>query len=341
MRITVLGGSGFVGRHLVATLALTGHAPIRVLSRSPNRVFDDADRSITVALDAVGALERAGQLSTADVALAHERAARGEASLREAMEVISGDARSTAALREAIVGADAVVNAVGIIRETEGRTFADTNLGITQSVIDAMKDAGADRLIHLGILGASDNPQMPYGYSRWQAEAAIMQSGLSWTIVKPSLVLGVSDAVSRRTVKLLRRGPVALLPFPDGGRTLLQPLNISDLAAILTLCTTDPARAGQAYEIGGPDHIALIDIARAFARELGIRRVVRLPLPRFAIRFAATVMGRLLNDPPITAAELSQLQVDNVTDLNSIERAFGFTPKRFSEYVSYVREVVP
>ncbi len=341
MRVTVLGGSGFVGRHLVATLVAAGHGPIRVLSRSPERVFSDGRRSLGVAFEAVETLAGIGTLSREDVVAARNRADRGEAVLRESVEVIEGDARDWNAVREAVSGADAVVHAVGIIRETEGRSFGDTNVGTTQSLIDAMKDVGTNRLIYLGILGASDDPEMPYGRSRWLAEATVTGSGLEWTVLKPSLVLGVSDAVSRRTVKLLRAGPVALLPFPDGGRTLLQPMYVSDLAAALTLCVTGPERAGQIYEIGGPEHIALVEIARVFAAELGIRRVYSLPMPRWALQFGAALMGRVLKDPPITAAELSQLRVDNVTALDSVERAFGFTPRRFGEYVGYVRDVAP
>lgn len=339
MRVTVLGGAGFVGRHLVATLVAAGHGPIRVLSRSPERVFSDARRSLAVALEAVETLASIRKLTRDDVVAARDRADRGEAVLRESVEVIQGDARDWDAVREAVSDVDTVVHAVGIIRETEGRSFGDTNVGTTQSLIDAMKDIGANRLVYLGILGASDDPEMPYGRSRWQAEAAVTGSGLEWTVVKPSLVLGVSDAVSRRTVKLLRTGPVAVLPFPDGGRTLLQPMYVSDLAAVLALCVTEPERAGQVYEIGGPDQIALVDIARAFAAELDIKRVYSMPMPRFAARLGAAVMGRALKDPPITAAELSQLRVDNVTALHSVGRDFGFAPRRFSDYVSYIRDV--
>ena len=341
MRVTILGGSGFVGRHLVATLAAAGHGPIRVLSRSPARVYADARRSLMVGFDAIETLASLGKLTAPEVAEARDRADRGEALLHDAVEIIEGDARDWDAVREAVADADAVVHAVGIIRETEGRSFADTNIGTTQTLIDAMKDVGVNRLVYMGILGASDDPSMPYGRSRYQSEDAVMNSGLEWTIVKPSLVLGVSDAVSRRMVRTLRTGPAAVLPLPDGGRTLMQPMYVSDLATVLTLCLMEQERAGNVYEIGGPEHIALRDIAKAFATELGIRRVYNVPMPKFLLNIGATVMSRVLKNPPITPAELSQLKVDNITTLDSIESAFGFQPRPFADYVPYIRDVEP
>ena len=231
----------------------------------------------SVGFDAIETLASLGKLTAPEVAEARDRADRGEALLHEAVEIIEGDARDWVAVREAVADADAVVHAVGIIRETEGRSFADTNIGTTQTLIDVMKDVGVNRLVYMGILGASDDPSMPYGRSRFQSEDAVMNSGLEWTIVKPSLVLGVSDAVSRRMVRTLRTGPAAVLPLPDGGRTLMQPMYVSDLAAVLTLCLMEQERAGNVYEIGGPEHIALRDIAKAFAD--GTQHPTRLQRP--------------------------------------------------------------
>ena len=339
MRVLALGGSGFVGRHVVATLAADRDTSIRVLSRSPNRVFSDARRSLEVAIEATERLHEVGAISEEELAAVKERAEGGEAVLRNSIEVVNGDARDWPSVREALENVDAVIHAVGIIRETEGRSYADTNIGATQTLVDAMKDAGVRRLVYLGILGASDDPLLPYGRSRWLAEQAIFRSNLDWTIVKPSLVLGVSDAVSRRMVGLLRTGPLPVLPLPEGGRTLFQPIYISDLAAILTLCLSSPERVGMTYEIGGPEYVSFRELAGVFADELGIRRVVKAPMPRIALRAGAAVLGRFLRNPPITTAELSQLRIDNTAYLDSVQSAFGFTPKSLSEYKSYVRDV--
>ena len=90
-----------------------------------------------------------------------------------------------------------------------------------------------------------------------------------------------------------------------------------------------------------PEHIALRDIAKAFATELGIRRVYNVPMPQFLLNIGATVMSRVLKNPPITPAELSQLKVDNITTLDSVDSAFGFQPRHFADFVLYIRDVEP
>ena len=339
MRVLVLGGSGFVGRHLVAALAASGNDTIRILSRSPQRVFAGARQSLSVALEVIERLAETGAVSQEELADARERVERGEALLRNSVEVVEGDARDWPTVREALTNVEAVIHAVGIIRETEGRSYSDTNIGATQTLTDAMKDAGAHRLVYLGILGASDDPLLPYGRSRWLAEQTVTRSRLEWTIVKPSLVLGVSDAVSRRMVGLLRTGPLPVLPLPEGGRTLFQPIYVGDLVAILMQCLSSPERVGMTYEIGGPEYVSFRELVGAIAEELGIPRVIKAPMPRFALRAGAAVLGRIMRNPPITTAELGQLRTDNTTDLDSVQTAFGFTPRPLSEYQSYVRDV--
>ena len=162
------------------------------------------------------------------------------------MEIIEGDARDWDGVREAVADADAVVHAVGIIRETEGRSFADTNIGTTQTLIDAMKDVGVIRLVYMGILGASDDPSMPYGRSRFQSEDAVMNSGLAWTIVKPSLVLGsvrcriAPNGENAANRPRRRSAPARWRPHADATDVRQRSSN-----AVLTLCLMEPERAGQ------------------------------------------------------------------------------------------------
>lgn len=335
--ILITGGAGFIGRHLTAMLALHGYQGIRVLSRSPERLFDGMEGTVRVVLDATERLAATGRIDEDTVAAARERARLGTTLIREAVELVPGDVRDVETLQRALDGAETVVHTVAIIRETEGRTFTDTNVAATDRVIEAMHRAGVRRLLSMGVLGATDDPRLAYGQSRWQAEQAIMQSGLDYTIVKPSLVLGAADTLSVRLIKTLDLSP-PFVPLPNGGRTRFQPISVGDLTAILGLCLRDEGTIGQTYELGGPEYVTFGQLLRTFARLLNKRRVF-VPVPSALLMLGAIVLSRLLKNPPATPTELRQLDVDNYTSLDAVPRHFGFTPLRLDEYVDYVREI--
>ncbi|MDA1096648.1 MAG: NAD(P)H-binding protein [Chloroflexi bacterium] len=329
--VLILGGGGFIGRHLAALLALWDDSPIRVMSRSPSRVFDESARTIAVALEVTERLGAVGRLGASTIDGARARAAQDERTLRAAIEPMEGDIRDVDALSRALEGTDAVVQTVAIIRETADRSFSDTNVGATRGLLAAMRVADVSRLLYLGILGATDDPRLPYARSRFEAEEAVRASGLSYTIVKPSLVLGYPDTFSLRLIQALDFAPPVVM-LPNGGRTRFQPIWIGDLAAILALCLRETETVGRVYELGGPDHLTFAHMVRTFARVLGKRRLF-LPVPAGLLAPAAAVLGRLMKDPPATATELRQLDTDNVTDLDAVMKQFGFPPARFADYV--------
>ena len=140
--ILVTGGSGFVGRHLSAFVALQGKGPVRVLARRPERVFADADETLATALETAGRMAAAGAIDTPQHEAVRERAAHGADLLRDAVEPVPVDIRDPAGLREALSGVEAVVHAVAIIRETGGGSFAATNIEGTRNLVDAMRETG-------------------------------------------------------------------------------------------------------------------------------------------------------------------------------------------------------
>lgn len=335
--ILITGGAGFIGRHLATLLALLGDQQVRALSRSPERVFEGAEETLSVGLEAVERLAEAGLFDQETLAAARERAQRGEALLRDTIEPVAADIRDKGALRNAVEGVDAVVHAVAIIRETEGRSFEDTNVKATADVISAMEDVGVRRLVAMGVLGAINDPHLPYSRSRWQAEQAVVQSGLDYTLVKPSLVLGVTDSLSMRLLKALNLSP-PLVVLPNGGKARFQPLFVGDLVAILALCLRRPETIGQTFEIGGPEYVTFGQLTRTFARVLSKRRIF-VPVPTALLMPGTIAMSKLLKDPPATPTELRQLDVDNFTSLDAVRRHFGFDPQRLEAYVSYIQKV--
>lgn len=177
LNIVVLGGTGFVGRHLVSRLAGDGHA-ITLLSRN---LGPHPDRLLPPGV-----------------------------ALREV------DVYDPGVLREAFTGADVVVNLVGILNEKgdNGRGFRRAHVELTKLVLAAMQLAGVRRLLQMSSLNAGRG-HSHYLKSRGEAEAAVKASGLDWTIFEPSVIFGRGDGLFCRFAALLKLAPV--LPLARAG----------------------------------------------------------------------------------------------------------------------------
>lgn len=177
LNIVVLGGTGFVGRHLLSRLAADGHA-ITLLSRN---LGPHPDRLLPPGV-----------------------------ALREV------DVYDPGVLREAFTGADAVVNLVGILNEKgdNGRGFRRAHVELTKLVLAAMQLAGVRRLLQMSSLNAGRG-HSHYLKSRGEAEAAVKASGLDWTIFEPSVIFGQGDGLFCRFAALLKLAPV--LPLARAG----------------------------------------------------------------------------------------------------------------------------
>lgn len=169
-RIVILGGTGFVGRHLVERLCRERYR-VCVLSRNPDAQY--------------------------------ERALPADA------ERLTGNVYDPQFLRRAFAGADAVINLVGILNERgdDGRGFARTHVELTAAVIEACRQAGVRRLLQMSALNAGRGPSH-YLKTRGEAERLVKASHLDWTIFQPSVIFGVGDGLLGRFRELLRFTPV-------------------------------------------------------------------------------------------------------------------------------------
>lgn len=175
-QIVVLGGAGFVGRHVVARLAATGHSVV-----VPTRRREDAKHLIL--------------LPTVDV-----------------VEAGIHDPRELAAL---CAGASAVINLVGILNETGDSTFERAHVEVTRHAVTACHAAGVPRLLQMSALGAAPDGPSRYLRSKAAAEAIVAASGLAWTIFRPSVIYGRGDTFLNLFARLSRSLPVVVLAAPN------------------------------------------------------------------------------------------------------------------------------
>jgi NADH dehydrogenase len=302
--ILVTGASGFVGSHLLPELLAAGHHVV-ALVRTP-RAGDVVVRRVPVALAAN-------------------------------LELRSGDVLAPDTLVPALAGIDAVVHLVAIPRDWNGgKDLLRVNLGGTQNVIAAMRQAGIRRLVHLGAMAVEDRAELHYARSKSRAEQAVRSSGLEWTILKPSLQFGPRDGFFNLVADLVRI-PAPLVPVPGNGRSRFQPIHSGDVARCVRLALGRPATIGMAYDLGGPRYWTYREITEAVTRAVGRRRVVvSVPVP--LIRLVAGAAEALrLRFFPVATDQLRQLASDNIGPLDCVQRAFGFVPRTMEGELHYLR----
>jgi NADH dehydrogenase len=283
-RYAVLGGTGFIGSNLLAALANDGHR-ITVLSR--NR---EQKRAINV--------------------LPNVRS-------------ISTDVYDRASLEKHIAGNDAVINLVGILNETGNATFTHAHVDLTATLIAACRQAGVCRIHLMSSLNAG-NKASKYLKTRGEAEAQVRNSGMDWTIYRPSVVYGDGDSFVFRFLKLLRMGPVLPLAQPHAK---FQPAYVGDVAQAIRRCLGDRRSIGKIHELYGRDTLELIAIVRMIRDAAGLHRLV-LPLPS-ALGHLQAIVAELIPGKPFSRDNFNSLGVDSVGSRDGFAE-LGITPRRFA-----------
>lgn len=174
-RIVVVGGSGFVGRYVVARLAADGHRVV-----VPTRRRETAKHLI----------------------------------LLPTVDVVETDVHDPLALAALFAGATAVINLVGILNEGKGATFARAHTELARNVVAACRKVGVARLLHMSALNGDVAGPSLYLRSKGEAEQLVMASGLRWTIFRPSVIFGPGDSFLTLFAQLVRRLPVIALAAP-------------------------------------------------------------------------------------------------------------------------------
>lgn len=302
--ILVTGASGFVGSHTVPALLAAGHRVVAIVRG-----------------------RRAGETVLARLAAAD----------RPGVEIREADVTHPATLASVLAGVDAVVHLVAIPRDFNGGAdLARVNTGGTRAVIEAMRSAGVPRLVHMGALGVADDPSLHYASSKAKAEAAVRDSGLDWTILKPSLQFGPGDGFFNIVAGLVRLSP-GIVPVPGDGKSRFQPIFVDDVARVVVRSLADPTTIGETFELGGPRYWTYREITEEVLRALGKRRAI-LPMPLPLIRLVAGA-AELVHLPfPVATDQLRQLRLDNVGPLDLIPSRFGFEPRPMEGALGYLRQ---
>jgi NADH dehydrogenase len=271
--VTVFGGSGFVGHQVVRRLARDGFR-VRVASRKPSHVLS---------LQPLGSV---GQIA-----------------------LVRADIRNEAEVVRALEGAEAVVNLVGILKESGRRTFAAVHVQGAATVARCAARAGARRLVHVSAIGADAASRSAYARSKAEGERAVREAFPRATVLRPSIVFGAGDGFFNRFANLMRLSRV-IFPLFGGGRTKFQPVFVGDVADAVVSAIADESAGGRIYELGGPAVYTFREILELISRVIERKRAF-IPIPFFMLDLGAALTG-WLPFAPVTLDQARLLRKDNI-----------------------------
>ncbi|MFB3882583.1 MAG: complex I NDUFA9 subunit family protein [Armatimonadota bacterium] len=247
------------------------------------------------------------------------------------VETFAGDVTDLPSLLPAVEGCHAVIHLVGIIREIGGRTYRKVHVQGTANVIEACRQAGVPRLLHMSALGARERAASRYHESKWQAEQLVRASGLAATIFRPSVMFGKGSAFLSTIKQLVEAPPV--IPIIGAGTALLQPIWVEDVVSCFVGAHRKDDTAGHTYELGGPETYGFEQLVDIVAEAEGIEKP-KLHLPVWMVRPAAALLSHLSARFPLTPDQLTMLLEDNVCDIAGMRQTFGVDPASLRHHLS-------
>ncbi len=254
----------------------------------------------------------------------------------DTVEVVEGDVTDADSLRGSMDGCEAVIHLVAIIDEEGGATFDNVIRQGTVNVVNEAERAGTKRLLHMSALGAMHDPRFAYFEAKWQAEQAVQQSSLAWTIFRPSIIFGPGDGFITTLARLVKMAP--MIPIAGSGQSKFQPILVDEVAASYRRALDDSATAGQIYELGGGQVYTYEQLIDLLAATLGKRKPkVHIPVSlMMPIVKMAKPLPRKLR-PPVTTEQLKMLAVDNSTSSSATPELIGREPTRLEDALDYIR----
>lgn len=279
--ITVFGGSGFIGRHVVRALVQRGYR-VRVAVRRP---------------DLAGFLQPLGTVGQ--------------------IMSVQANLRYPDSVAAAVRGADAVINLVGILQEGGRQSFSAVQANGARAVAQACAAHRITRLVQVSAIGAARESRSAYDRSKAEGEAAVLSLVPSAVVLRPSIVFGPEDSFFNRFASLARMLPV--LPLVGGGETKFQPVFVGDVAEAAARAIDGTIAGGRIYELGGPEVKSFKELLTYVCEVTGRKRVL-VPLPFPLARLQARILeivntltlGLLPDELMLTRDQVTLLEIDNV-----------------------------
>ena len=304
--ITVFGGTGFLGRHIVRRLSKAGYR-LRIATRRPNEALFLKTNGTP------------GQI-----------------------DIVQANIRDAASIAAALDGADAVINAVGILYESGKQKFDAVQARGAALIADAAAKQGLAHMVHISAIGADGDSASAYAQSKATGEEAVLDLMPQAHILRPSIVIGPEDDFFNRFAAMAMVAPA--LPLIGGGNTRYQPVSVFDVAEAVAACLKGAASG--IYEVGGPDIFSFKQLMEMLNKETGRNRLL-VPLPFFAASMIAAIaqFSTLVGmQPLLTPDQIILLKSDNIVGADFADRnlvALGITARPIAGELDYLARFRP
>ena len=293
--ILVTGGTGFIGSRVVEQL-IQSREEIRILLR-PHRKTPNLPRKIAL-----------------DIAVSSMEDERG--------------------LRAALRNVDTVFHFATAEHQGQDADLESVDVRGTQSLLNAAREAEVKRILFLGRVGADKSSSYPVLRAKALAEDEVRKSGIPFCILKLTDVFGANDHFTLEIASAIRHAPL-VLPYPGGGKAIVQPLWIEDLLSVMMLIQEIKRFNNGVYEIGGGEFFEFTRIARTVMQLINKKKLLFQVSPAY-LRIINLWFKSYKGSFPLSTRWLDLLAIDRTCPLDSLPRNFSILPGRFQSHLEYL-----
>lgn len=243
------------------------------------------------------------------------------------VDVVYGEMRDKPSLERALGGAIAVVHMAAVVKSNSKQLYYDVNELGTRNLVAACAEKGVNRIVHVSTQDVTFM-RGDYALSKMKGEEAVKNSGLEFTIIRPTAIYGRGDCALSGMLNLIRKFPV--VPIPYGRDSRIQPVYAGDVATAITKSIGSKNSIGKTYTVAGPDIFTYGELADAIMVGLAVKKP-KILMPFWVMKPFVGIYERLSSNHLVTVSSLELMSCDKTCDHSSAAASLGYVPTRFKE----------
>ncbi|MBI4691297.1 MAG: complex I NDUFA9 subunit family protein [Nitrospirae bacterium] len=244
------------------------------------------------------------------------------------IEIVHGDITEPETLEGALNGIGLVIHLVGIIQEKGSATFQKVHIEGTKNLVEEARRVGVKHFFYQSALGADRDSWSGYLRTKAEAENIVKRSGIPYTIFRPSLIIGPWDGFTKKLKDMIKMSPI--IPIPGTGRSRFQPVYIHDWVKCMLKVIESPDIFKGTFDIGGPQHLTYNEIVTTLSEVMKAKKPI-VHIPMAVMKFGATIAEKTIPFLPVTSDQLKLLETDNICNVDTVEKNFGFKPMKYKD----------